>query len=91
MLQTPTDPEFETRSTGGDSQVEIARLRVENERLRTENRWLRTTLDAYIARACSPTVYGPSEMTAGTNVGPRLRRSRRSGPTTVSVQQGAPR
>jgi uncharacterized protein YlxW (UPF0749 family) len=60
------------------SQAERARLLEENRGLLQDNRDLqqeirdlRATLDAYIRRAQSTSLYGPLEMTAGTCVGPR--------------------
>jgi len=58
---------------------QLERLRAENARLWRQNQHLRTALDAHIARARSAALYGPLELTAGTCVGPRRRRSEAPG------------
>lgn len=74
MLATESRRLDRAIANGTELQEECKRLRAENVRLRNENARLRATLDAYIARARSTRLFGPCEMTAGTSVGPRLRR-----------------
>ena len=51
--------------------VQLERLGAENARLLSENRYLRSALDAYVRRAQSSALFGPTELTAGTSIGPR--------------------
>jgi hypothetical protein len=69
-----------TRASSRDNRIEIAkltnqveRLRAENDGLRSENHNLHVALAGHVARAASPLVHGPLEMTAGTCIGPRRR------------------
>ena len=62
-------------------QRELDRLRVKTDDLRRENAHLHAALDAYVARSQTTRLFGPIEMTAGTNVGPRRRLPRRPAPS----------
>ena len=88
MIETQTDnpqngnvDSAELRSLRHEvAQLNKQNLELRNEvaQLRNEKQELRQTLDAYISRACSPGVFEPLEMTAGTSVGPRRQRPARS-------------
>ncbi|HZO79209.1 MAG TPA: hypothetical protein VFB39_14305 [Solirubrobacteraceae bacterium] len=68
---SPVNTDAQLRRQVERLRSENERLRSENKRLRAENRQLHATLATYVNRARSTAVYGPVEMTAGTNVGPR--------------------
>ncbi|MGN6170253.1 MAG: hypothetical protein ACTHQQ_19090 [Solirubrobacteraceae bacterium] len=83
MIETQTDkPKNGTVDSAELERLreEVARLNRQNiqlrneiARLRGEKHDLHRTLDAYVSRASSPSVFGPLELTAGTCVGPRRR------------------
>jgi regulator of replication initiation timing len=82
MLETTLDngpdtraQNTELRAANADQRAQLKQLRAENARLRAENRELRGALDAHVTRAAATAVFGPVEMSAGTCVGPRRRRT----------------
>lgn len=82
MIETTLDngpdtrvQDSELRVQNADLRAQLEQLRAENTRLRAENRELRCSLDAYVRRAASSALFGPLEMSAGTSVGPRRRRT----------------
>lgn len=82
MLETTLDngpdaraQNAELRAQNADLRAQLEQLRAENARLRAENRELRGALDAYLRRARSTALFGPLEMSAGTSVGARRRRT----------------
>lgn len=73
MLSAPTEDQQRIDADSARLREQIECLRAEVAELRSENRRLRSALDAHIARAGSPSLFGPLELTAGTCVGPRRR------------------